>query len=252
VSFSITATNTTRWMDDHEAAQRRIFKRALAISGGLHLLIGLLFMVVPKSDPMRLPEVISVRMVSLPQLPAGAVPKVTTPKPLPAKPRPPPVPKKVVLPKQPSASLKKSKRKPKPDPLEYDDALAALRAELGEETPPPEVQETEQPMSDLQSAQPDPSAAEADPEMLAWRAALERHVRMGWKVPPDFKGQALRTGLMFTLTSGGEILGTPEVIQPSGNPYYDDSTVNALIQASPLPPPPEPGEWTFRLSADEN
>lgn len=247
MSFSITATNTARWTDEQETAQRRNFMRALVVSSGLHLLVGLLLMVVPKPEPTRLPEVISVRMVSLPKATSGVAPKAATPEPLPARPRPAPVPKKVVLPKQPSAVSKKSKRKP----LEYDDALAALRAELGEETPAPDAPVAKQELSDAEVVESDPSAEEADPELLAWRAALERHVRRSWKVPPGFKGQSLWTRLMFTLTSGGEVLGTPEVIQSSGNPFYDDNTIRALMRASPLPPPPEPGEWTFHLSADE-
>jgi len=251
VSFSITAMNTARWTDEQETAQRRNFMRALVVSGGLHLLVGLLLVVAPKPEPTRLPEVISVRMVSLPKAASGVAPEAATPEPLPARPRPPPTPKKVVLPKQPSALSKKSKRKPKPKPLEYDDALAALRAELGEETPAPDAPVAKQELSDAEVVESDPSAEEADPKLLAWRAALERHVRRSWNVPPEFKGQSLRTRLMFTLTSGGEVLGKPEVIQSSGNPFYDDSTIRALMRASPLPPPPEPGEWTFHLFADE-
>jgi hypothetical protein len=251
VSFSITATSTASWADEHEAAQRRNFMRALVVSSGLHLLVGLLLMVVPKPEPTRLPEVISVRMVSLPKAASGVAPETAAPEPLPARPRPAPVPKKVVLPKQPSAVSKKSKRKPKPKPLEYDDALAALRAELGEETPAPDAPVAKQELSDAEVVESDPSAEEADPELLAWRAALERHVRGSWKVPLDFKGQSLWTRLRFTLTSSGDVLGEPEVIQSSGNPFWDDNTIRALMRASPLPRPPEPGEWTFHLSADE-
>jgi outer membrane biosynthesis protein TonB len=157
----------------------------------------------------------------------------------------------VILPKQPAAPSNKPKRKPKPKPLEYDDALAALREELGEETPVPQVPAVQQEIAPVEVAEFDPSTEEVDPELLAWRAALERHVRKSWVVPPEFKNQSLWTGLRFSLSASGDILETPEVVHSSGNPFYDDNTISALFRASPLPPPPEPGDWTFRLSADE-
>ena len=41
------------------------------------------------------------------------------------------------------------------------------------------------------------------------------------------------------------MLGKPRIVQRSGNYHYDDGVVRAIRKASPLPAPPEAGEWTF-------
>ncbi len=245
---------TVKWLEAQEAAHRRTLVRGLALSCALHLGIGLFLAFSPQVTPARAPEVISVRMVSLPQaaVPAPATP--AAPEPVPAQPRPAPVPKKVILPKQPSAVSKKPKRKPKPKPLEYDDALAALREELGEQTPVPEAPAVAEEVVEVAKVENSESArpgAESDPVILAWRLATRRHLRKVWVVPPEFLEQALSTDVIVTLAGTGDVLGAPAVARSSGNPYWDDNIVRALVRASPLPPPPEPGDWPFRFTPRE-
>jgi colicin import membrane protein len=43
----------------------------------------------------------------------------------------------------------------------------------------------------------------------------------------------------------GNVVGEPRITRRSGNPWYDDSVVRAIEKSSPLPPPPEAGEWPF-------
>jgi TonB family protein len=50
------------------------------------------------------------------------------------------------------------------------------------------------------------------------------------------------------LDAGGRVVGPPRVTQRSGNPWYDESVVRAIQKASPLPPPPEAGEWPFEFT----
>ena len=229
------------------------------MSAALHGVIGIFLVFTPEPDPIRLPEVIAVKWVSLPSpavSPRRAAPVHEPAKPLPA-PAPAPAPrppKQVILPKRPAPVSPKPKPKPKPKPLDYDDALAALRDELGEPPPAPapaplaeetvEIEVTEAGSS--QSA-----AAEVDPAFLAWRLATRQHLKKVWIVPPDFLEQGLVTGLIVTLGNRGEVLGEPVVTHTSGNPYFDDNTLRALVRASPLPPPPESGDWPFQFSADE-
>ncbi len=248
------------WLDAQEDLQRRNFWRGVLLSLVLHAAVagGLLF--APEPEPMRLPEVISVKMVSLPgaaPAPPRAAPKkaaakpTPTPAPTPAR-TPAPAPKKVILPKRPAPVSKK--RKPKPKPLEYDDALAALRDELGEPEPPVSSEEEVTDADLVATAEPNVTArsgAEVDPAFAAWRLATRRHLREVWVVPPDFLEQGLVTGVVVTLSVSGDVLGQPEITRTSGNPYFDDNTVRALVHASPLPPPPESGDWPFQFSADE-
>jgi TonB family protein len=71
------------------------------------------------------------------------------------------------------------------------------------------------------------------------------HVRSVWVVPPGFRTQPLQTSVLIDLDAEGRVLGKPRIIQRSGNYHYDDGVVRAIRKASPLPAPPESGEWTF-------
>jgi outer membrane biosynthesis protein TonB len=262
----VPASFTKAWLEARESARRKGFVQGLVVSFVLHLGVGLFFMFSPAADPVPLPDVITVRMVSLPAArkaaPAPSPPAPAAP-PTPAKPAP--TPKKVVLPKQPSSVKKKAKpkpqpkpkAKPKPEPLEYDDALAALRDELGEETPVEPVEEVPDVMQQLadavaaEEAQQNSATRETDPDVLAWSIATRRHLKNVWIVPADFLSQSLKTRLVVTLSAAGDVIGTPEIVATSGNPYFDDNTVRALVRASPLPAPPEPGDWPFHFNADE-
>lgn len=247
------------WLEGQEAQTRSRFRWGLVLSLVLHAgVVGVLFY-SPEPEPMRMPEVISVRMVALPGAPPApprAVPKAAAPQPapdpVPAR-APAPAQKKVLLPKRPAPVSKKRKPKPKPEPMEYDDALAALRDELGEPEPPAPAPEAE--VEDPDARQTPSGATGAGtpvpPEVAEWLLATRRHVRERWVVPPDFVEKGLVTGLLVTLTSTGEVVGPPEVVRTSGDPYFDDNTVRAIMRATPLPPPPEAGEWNFSFSADE-
>ena len=41
------------------------------------------------------------------------------------------------------------------------------------------------------------------------------------------------------------------MLRRSGNPWYDESVVRAIQKASPLPPPPEAGEWPFVFKPED-
>jgi TonB family protein len=185
--------------------------------------------------------------------------RVAAPKPAPAPklaPAPKPVskpkaiPKKVVLPSKPAPLAKKPKKvvrkpEPRPEPLEYEDALAALREELGEEAPT--VADETPPEAD--------SSGEGEripAEVARWIQETTVVVQRSWITPPKFLNRSLVTLVRVHLSAGGEVIGTPEVIRSSGDPFWDDSTLQAVVRASPLPAPPEPGAWEFRFSPEEN
>ena len=69
--------------------------------------------------------------------------------------------------------------------------------------------------------------------------------RSVWVNPPEFVGRGLRTELRVELRADGTVVGDPQVLRSSGDPYADDNAVRALKKASPLPAPPEAGAQTF-------
>ena len=259
--MSVSTTKEQRagvWLEAKDAAHQRGLVRGIALSFALHMVVGFAIAYAPEPDPIYLPEVISVRMVTMPaaSTPTKSAPKVApakpaAPEPVPAKPLPAPVPKQVILPKQ--AVVVKKKAKPKPEPLDYDDALDALREELGDEEPllrePPD--ETAEAVEDRAPTEAEGALGQIDPDEAAWKLAVDRHMSNVYVVPQDFKGQGLRTALRVRLSAAGDVLGTPEVLRSSGNPYFDDTVKRALVRATPLPAPPEPGDFRLNFNADE-
>jgi hypothetical protein len=174
-------------------------------------------------------------------------------------PPPPPVPvkKQVVLPQQPTTPKPEAKPRPRPqrrelDPADlqppaptedYEDVMAKLRAEAGE---PSEAPAPAEPV-EVASAQPAASGSgrPVSPQVAAWMRRVKIHVRKAWVVPPGFRTQPLETRVIVRLDAGGAVLGEPRIARRSGNPWYDDGVVRGIQKASPLPPPPEAGEWEF-------
>jgi TonB family protein len=219
-----------------------------------HGLLVLLLFFWPTSAPPALPAVVTVDLIA-------AVPNA--PRPAPARPapapKPKPVQKKVVLPKKAPAlkpkprpvkrpaKVERPRRKPPADELEYEDALDLLRKELGEERPPDEPLE-----EPTVAAEPSQGTATASPEWVAWQSAARRHVRARWVTPAEFLDRSLSTILTVQLSVDGRVVGAPKVLQSSGDPFWDDNTVRAIVSASPLPPPPSAGEWTFVFTPEES
>lgn len=260
--------------------RERLFRRAVAISVGAHLVL-LLFAVVspfPRSRSVTLPGVMNVSLVAAapsapsaakaaPKKPAAPPPKPQA-KPVEPKPAPPPPPKpevkadKKLLPKEAVREPKPEPPKPKPavappkpeEPLAYEDALDALREEAGEEE---EAGDAPDPAL-LASVRPGPKAGPAgggpgepvDPEVAAWMRRVKIHVTRNWVLQPGFKRQAIQAVVEVTLDATGNVLEI-DVTDGSGNPYYDQSVVRAIEKASPLPPPPESGEWPMLFSPQD-
>jgi outer membrane biosynthesis protein TonB len=227
--------------------RRRDFRRTLIFStvGHALLLVGLVAP-APAKRGVVLPSVITVDLVAA-RAAARAAPRVA--------PKPKPKPKQVVLPEKPSTPEPKPRRrkevvleqKPKEE-KNLEDLLAQFREESGE--PKPE--------------QPAPAAAEevvarapasglpVSADVAAWVRAAKIHVMEAWVVTAGFRLQALETEIRVELAATGEVIGTPRVVRRSGNLYYDEGVVRSIQKASPLPPPPEPGDWTFIFASDES
>jgi outer membrane biosynthesis protein TonB len=167
-----------------------------------------------------------------------------------------------VLPKQPVQQPKpkpkaetKPDPKPEPKPVErkevvidpapkqekdLDDLLADFREEQGEPAPA---------AAPATAAVPTPGVpggtARVSPEVADWMRRAKIHVKRNWVVAPGFRNEPLRTYVVVKLDAQGNVVGTPEITQRSGNPWYDEGVVRGIQKASPLPAPPEAGEWDF-------
>jgi colicin import membrane protein len=223
--------------------RRRELRRLFAISMAAHLALIVALGFSPKSRISVPRGVVAVELVTAP---AAARPAQPAPVAKPA----PPKPKKVVLPAEPTTPKIEPKPvekappvRPKPEPeKQYEDVLAQLRAESGEDAPPTEIAKAA-PTAIGSPGSPDGVAI--SPEVAAWIKRAKIHVRKNWVVPPGFRTQALEARVEVDLDASGGVRGTPRLSRRSGNPWYDEGVIRAIQKSSPLPPPPEAGKWNF-------
>jgi hypothetical protein len=241
------------WDDSDWWTERRFLeRRRLQISAALSLVfhLALVVFLTQSSTPSVFPmnHIVTVDLIAALPSPAAPAPP---PKAIPA----PPAPKKIVLPKEAAPLRKKPVKaepaKPvKPAEMKYDDALAQLREEMGEDAN--ELEESrEEDAALIATAEPAQSGQHVDPVLAAWVLATKRHVRASFVTPPEFLDRGLVTGLTVRLSSAGDILGTPQVSRSSGDPYWDDNSIRAVLKASPLPAPPEAGIWSFNFHSED-
>ncbi len=237
---------------------------ALLHAGALGLVL-----VSPSVRDREPPHVIAVELVApAPPAPAAAPKPAPAPPPeavpAPPPPPPPPEPKAIVLPETQTAP--KPKEKPKPKPREdvfkeppkkqeknLDDLLADLRGSEPQAAPPAPAQAPVDTAVAAPTGEPSEGSGEAlSPEVLAWHARVKRKMRGIWIVPPGFRTQPLATRVVVTLDAAGNIVGTPRITKKSGNPWYDDGVLRGLAKASPLPPPPEAGDWPMNFEPGDS
>lgn len=249
--------------------QRRSFRRLLAVSALLHLAGFAALAWVPTIPNASPPAAIAVNLVTaqslrVPQPPAPARPA--------ARPAPkPPVPAPVVLPAEPTLPkpkpepapkpkpIAKPKPEPRPEPLpepaparehDYADVMASLRDELGEE-PAPEP--SAEPAPAVAAVRPGgtPGGQVVSPEVRAWMIAARIRIKNNWVVPPSFRMASIAAEVRIEVDASGALVGDPDLVAGSGNPFYDEGVLRSIQKADPLPPPPAAGKWTFRFLSDD-
>jgi colicin import membrane protein len=243
--------------------RRQELRRLFAISAIAHLALIAAFGFSPQSRISVPRRVIAVELVTAPAAARpAAVAKPAPAKPAPPKPPAPIKPKKILLPAEPTTPKVEPKvakpavvpkpppAKPTPAPAEnYEDVMAKLRAESGEDAPPTEVAKAA-PTAIGSPGSPDGVAI--SPEVAAWLKRAKIHVRKNWVVPPGFRTQALEARVVVDLDASGGVRGTPRLSRRSGNPWYDDGVIRAIQKSSPLPPPPEAGKWNFVFMPEDS
>jgi len=266
----VVSADYMEWFGESDTERTRRYQRTMMLSVGAHLCFFAFFFsysnfaapsILP-TDVLTVDLVASVPMPAAPKPAPAPAPKVeAAPRPTaPPKPAPPPpVPKLKILPKTaPAATARPARpapepirRRPRPAEMSYDDALAQLRNQLGESAPveaPPVVA----------SAEPEAVASErttegvrVSPEVAAWILAVKRHLRSVWITPPEFRDGRLATELDVEVSATGDVVGEPKVVRSSGNPFYDDNAVRAILKSSPLPAPPSAGYKRIIFAPEE-
>jgi TonB family protein len=254
------------WLDAQHADDQRQFQRLLVASFAVHAMAFAIAAFAPSPDPPPLPQVLRVDLVAgLPApraaAPAPAAKKAPAPAPAPAPPKALPQPKQVVLPKEAPKAVPPVKKKvappPRPKEVDYEDAMAQLRNEMGESVPDPRVVEDVSDADLLATTRGATSDAATgtggstlDKDTARWVLETQRHVRDRWITPPEFLNRSLTTVVEVELTALGDVVGKPGVRRSSGDPFFDDNAVRAVMKSSPLPAPPRSGKWTFSFSEE--
>ncbi len=208
----------------------------------------------PKPAAKPVPE-------TAPQAPPKAAPE-------PPPPAPPPIAKKALvqpLPENAPTQIRKVEPKKRVDPrtrppekeLSYEEAMAALGAKP---KPGPESVDDAELFDSVMKVESGESSASprkasgivVSREMMAWATKTTRLIQNNWKGTSVYKGQGLMATIELNLSAQGDVLGTPRVVRSSGDPYFDDNAVRALMMVSPLPQPPHAGLIGFVFSPDGN
>ena len=163
-------------------------------------------------------------------------------------------------PKEAAKPESKPAEKPvkKPDKsLSYDDAMKSLDDELGEDETKDLLEAAPQRPAQRQAAQSSGAAessagVQLSPEDAAWVLATRRLIQSRWVMQAGFRNRGLATVMELRLSASGEVVGEPKVTRTSGDPYFDDNAVRAVLKSSPLPPPPRAGTTAFIFSSEEN
>jgi colicin import membrane protein len=217
--------------------------------------VGLLFFWSPQISraPAPLAGAVVVDLVAA----APAAAPAARPAPRRAAPR-----KTVVLPKEPKAVVEPKpkpkprpkakpkpapKAKPRPEPTpqkSLDDVMRELQRKAGpadEVVPRPRQVARAGAVAGAAGS----GTARVDPATAGWLRRARIHVRRGWVLAPGFRTQDLEAHVQVRLDARGNVVGEPRITRRSGNPWYDDSVVRAIQKSSPLPAPPEAGDWPF-------
>lgn len=166
------------------------------------------------------------------------------PKPKP-KPEPKPEPKLEPKPKpkpKPEPAKKpapKPKPEPKPDPKpvipeieepSLEEMLAEEELEMAKPAEPAQ-QETQDAAS---------NADQSDVEVASFTDAISAQVGQRWRIPGNYRNRDdIKTQVRIQMIPGGEVINV-SVVKSSGYPDFDESVMNAVKLASPLPVPDGP------------
>ncbi len=82
-----------------------------------------------------------------------------------------------------------------------------------------------------------PSDSDVEEETASFSDAIRNAISQRWRIPGNYRNRNdLSVRVRIQVIPGGEVVGV-EVVKSSGYPNFDESLVNAVELASPLPVP---------------
>jgi TonB family protein len=202
--------------------------QAVFFSFFLHaaIVIATLFLYTAVNSKIYVPPSYTVKLVSLPAEQSAEHPSETPPMP-----QPEPVkvkPKEIAKKAQPKVVPKKGampeygqkKQKPAPQAEEKPEDMQKPEAKPSAKTPGVAVS----------------TATGEDFKFPPYLALVRDKIEQNWNPPPGVQGA--KSKVQFTVLRSGRV-GDAKLIEASGNFYFDQAAVRAILMASPLPPMPE-------------
>ena len=241
----------------------RKHENSLALKAGLlALVVHLMFFLVlvvsfdwKSETPLQVTEV--ELWDSLPTPTPRPVPPPEPPKPepkvepVPTPPSPPPEPKAEIVVKEKPKPEKKKEEPPKPDPAQkkkeeelkkkaeekkHQEMLRKLQ-QMDDELAEKALSEDAQRLEAARNAEQAQRAAAASSGVVA-----EYQARIRNKIRSLMNRQACGDAVpeySISLLPTGQVAGTPKLVKSSGIPACDDAALRAIMQAQPLPLPPD-------------
>jgi len=155
------------------------------------------------------------------------------------KPEPKPKPKPKPKPEPKPAPKPEPKPEPKPDPKpvipdieepSLEEMLAEEELEMAKPTEP----------SPRESQEAASNADQSDVEVASFTDAISAQVGQRWRIPGNYRNRDdIKTQVRIQMIPGGEVVNV-SVVKSSGYPDFDESVMNAVKLASPLPVPDGP------------
>ncbi len=169
------------------------------------------------------------------------------------KPDPPKEEKKPDPPKRTEPPKSESKKETKPAPAPELDLASLLDEDLEKAGAPSAGSKSggggglanARPSTQAQTGYGDPNSVETGisqrglPSVLStWAKQVERQVLRFWNEPGGI-GRANKVAIAFWVDRNGNLIGDPQIVEPSSDASLDQSGLNAIRTAAPFPPLPQ-------------
>lgn len=202
------------------------FMAAVLFSSFFHIIViaASLLIVYTVRTRVYVPPFYSVKLVDLPADLSQITPVMTP------EPAAPPAPEKPVEEKTRAAKLKPAAPKAKAAPPK--DAMPELKAEGKKKADAPHRTEGK-PQEAVSVAV---AGGEKEFPFMPYLAIVRDKVERNWNPPPGAKGATVK--VLFTVLRSGRV-GEAKLEAPSGNFYFDQAAMRAILASSPFPPLPE-------------